>query len=564
MRQFLTQAITQRPALFGATLITVFILKLSLFAPALLLGAVIDNLSLDSSAESLTIPYLLCGYALVILVTAAVAPIQTYALTRLVQQTVKDRSISWIAEIFKKEFCVFNNLRIGHLIKATDRGITAHEQILNFFITVGLPLIIEILVVSILFVHFGGAQLFAALLTASCIYLYVCHRIIQWRTRHINEVNDSEDEVSERLFSTLRAARSIKLEGAAEQTLSPLNLAFERYARCATTVASSAAALGSAKMLFIGLSTCGLLVWGVRNQGMTNPTLTIGELVALCSIAGGFLTNISGIAEAYRSAHQFMADKVKLQQTLSLPRFDGPDRSLKPPASPISSLELAACEVSGRHMTLDAPLRFKSDESVAITGPSGAGKSTLLELLAGMDGAYRQHLSLNGICVQRIRGASQLRALRYCPQSPVFLPGDLESGVMYGHAAGPELLEQARELSLDALLSQLNLNDSASNLSGGQAKRLSLLRLLNRPGRFNLFDEPTASLDQELAMATWDTLMDAFKGKGLICVTHDIEALARFDRVLVIQQGRIVADGPWHLLRREAGLLNGIAEMAER
>lgn len=332
MRHFLTQAITQRPALFGATLITVFILKLSLFAPALLLGAIIDNLSLDSSAESLTIPYPLGGYALVILVTAAVAPIQTYALTRLVQQTVKDRSISWIAEIFKKEFGVFNNLRIGHLIKSTDRGITAHEQILNFFITVGLPLIIEILVVSILFVHFGGAQLFAALLTASCIYLYVCHRIIQWRTRHINEVNDSEDEVSERLFSTLRAARSIKLEGAAEQMLSPLNLAFERYARCATTVASSAAALGSAKMLFIGLSTCGLLVWGVRNQGMTDPTLTIGELVALCSIAGGFLTNISGIAEAYRSAHQFMADKVKLQQTLSLPRFDGPDRSLKPPA----------------------------------------------------------------------------------------------------------------------------------------------------------------------------------------------------------------------------------------
>lgn len=277
MRRFLAQAITQRPALFGATLITIFILKLSLFAPPLLLGSIIDNLSLDNSGENLAIPYLLGGYALVILVTAAVAPIQTYVLTRLVQQTVKDRSISWMAEIFRKEFSIFNNLRIGHLIKATDRGITAHEQILNFFVTVGLPLIIEILVVSVLFVHFGGAQLFAALLTASCIYLYVCHRIIQWRTRHINDVNDSEDEVSERLFSTLRAARSIKLEGAAEQTLSPLNLAFERYARCATTVASSAAALGSAKMLFIGLATCGLLVWGVRNQGMTNPTLTIGS-----------------------------------------------------------------------------------------------------------------------------------------------------------------------------------------------------------------------------------------------------------------------------------------------
>jgi ATP-binding cassette subfamily B protein len=179
MRRFLAQAITERPALFGATLITIFVLKLSLFAPPLLLGSIIDNLSLNNSAEKLTIPYLLGGYALIILVTAAVAPIQTYVLTRLVQQTVQDRSISWIAEILKKEFCVFNSLRIGHLIKATDRGITAHEQILNFFITAGLPLIIEILVVSALFMHFGGAQLFAVLLTASCIYLFVCHRIIQ-------------------------------------------------------------------------------------------------------------------------------------------------------------------------------------------------------------------------------------------------------------------------------------------------------------------------------------------------------------------------------------------------
>lgn len=564
MRRFLTQAITERPVLFGATLFTVFALKLSLFAPPLLLGSIIDNLSVSNGAEVLTIPYLLGGYALIIMTTAAVGPIQTYVLTRLVQQTVKDRSINWIAEILRKEFSVFNSLKIGHLIKATDRGITAHEQILNFFVTAGLPLIIETLVVSALFMHFGGTQLFAALLAGSCFYLFVCHRIIHWRTRHINEVNDSEDEVAERLFCTLRAARSIKLEGAADQTLSPLNVAFERYARCATTVASSAAALGSAKMLFIGLSTCGLLVWGVRNQSMMKPTLTIGELVALCSIAGGFLTNISGIAEAYRSAHQFMADKVKLQQTLNLPRFDGPNRSLVPPALPTSSLELAACVVSGRNLTLGASLRFESHESVAITGPSGAGKSTLLELLAGMDEGYRQHLYFNDVCVQRISGASQLRALRYCPQNPIFLPGDLKAGVMYGHLAGPALMRQARQLSLDSLLSELSLNDTASNLSGGQAKRLSLLRLFNRPGCFNLFDEPTASLDRELSMATWDTLMEVFEGKGLICVTHDIEALARFDRVLIIQQGKLAADGPWHLLKKQIGLLNGIAETVER
>jgi len=80
-----------------------------------------------------------------------------------------------------------------------------------------------------------------------------------------------------------------------------------------------------------------------------------------------------------------------------------------------------------------------------------------------------------------------------------------------------------------------------------------LLRLINKPGQFNLFDEPSASIEPQLANVVWDLLFDTFDQRGLICVTHDVSSLDRFDRVIVMQNGVIVGDGPWcELVQRSA------------
>ncbi|MCY1456532.1 Macrolide export ATP-binding/permease protein MacB [compost metagenome] len=90
---------------------------------------------------------------------------------------------------------------------------------------------------------------------------------------------------------------------------------------------------------------------------------------------------------------------------------------------------------------------------------------------------------------------------------------------------------------------ELDLDARAESISGGEARRLTLLRLLNQPGEFNFFDEPTAGLDAASAERTWDLLFEAFKGRGLICVTHDQSALSRFDRVITLSEGRIISQG---------------------
>jgi ATP-binding cassette subfamily B protein/ATP-binding cassette subfamily B protein RtxE len=538
MLSFIKETLHSRKALFISATAMTILLKVSVFLPVILLGRIIDDLSAGSDANASGLTWLLAGLAFSVVLQSVIAPLHTYQLVSLVQLTLKEKSIQWTKAILGKEFEQFASLRLGGLIKAVERGITAHEKLLTFFITSGLPLIVESALVGVIFAYLGGGRIFLALLAVSAVYMGLYGVLVSWRRPGLITVNFHEDLVSSRLFETLHAGKTIKLENACDQALEPLCGSFTDYALAATKVASTGAVLGSVRILYLGLSTACLLAWGVQDQLSSTPRLTIGELVAVYSVAGMFLSNFSGLAEAYRAVDQFLVDKRRLQELLTLD--DLIECVQVPPDFQVSSLSLAEA-----HPFPDQALHFYPEETVAIIGPSGAGKTTLLETLAGTLKARRLHLCLNGLQIQPADIAGYLSRVRYCPQNPVFLEGVFAHSVLFGQGASPALAQAVDALGLRHLIENRPVAEGAKNISGGEAKRLSLLRLINRPGDFNLFDEPTASLDPKAATLVWDTLFQHLGQRGLICATHDPQAFSRFDRVIVISHGAVVADGPW-------------------
>ncbi|PPA04838.1 ABC transporter [Pseudomonas sp. MWU12-2312b] len=547
MQTFIRTACKAHVALLVSTITTIIILKLIALAPPLLLGNVIDTLNSDDRATLNTLLLLTGGFILAGCVQAIINPLQVFFLSKLVQKVVMDASTHWVAQLMRKEFIPFSSWRIGHFIKSVERGITAHEQLLTFFVTVGLPLCLEFLIVGCAFAYMGGIGIFIAMSSLGVVYLFVACRIIRWRRKHLDAVNEQEDELSALLFSTLSTGKSIKLEAAEYTATQPLNSAFKHYADAAITVASSGGVLSGTKVLFVSLSTGGLLSWGVLDQLTNEPSISVGQMVAIFSIAGSFLLNITALTEGYRVLDQFLADQRRLQQLLSLPNFDD-NRTAQIKPRDESTLTLEPCVVSDNGMIrlrIENAITFTQGQSVAITGPSGAGKSTLLEALAGLHVQLRSHLNIDCLPVSRLSAQTHLNVLRYCPQSPQFLEGTFKNSVLFGVAESPCLNQAIQRLNLEEVVGHRHLTENASNISGGEAKRLSLLRLINRPGRFNLFDEPSASIEPKLATPVWELLFDTFAGRGLICVTHDVSHLHRFDRVIVMQNGTIVDDGPW-------------------
>jgi ATP-binding cassette subfamily B protein len=557
MITFLKETLHSRKTLFMSATGMTILLKGSTIVPALILGSIIDNLTTKEGIDASGVFLLLALLCTATILQSIINPIQTYQLVSLVQATLKEKSIQWTQSILGKEFEQFSSLRLGGLIKSVERGITAHEKFLTFSITSGLPLIIESGLIAVIFVYVGGTEIFLTLLAASAGYILLYHHLISWRRPYLIEVNNQEDSVSSKLFETLHAGKAIKLEQTCNCALTPLFDSYANYAQSATKVASTGAILGSVRIIYLGTSTAALLAWGIQDQLTASPQLTIGNLVAIFSIAGMFLNNFSGLAEAYRTLDQFLVDKKRLQEVLSL------DDLIESVQTPRSNRFLSL-RLSAFHPITDKPLHFHAEQSVAIIGPSGGGKTTLLETLAGTLKPQRHHLGFNDEQMQSSDIEAYLSRVRYCPQNPVFLEGFFGHSVLFGREESPPLVRAIDALELQELVENRPITEGAKNISGGEAKRLSLLRLINRPGDFNLFDEPTASLDQETGYRVWETFFLHFHKRGLICATHDLAALPRFDRVIVMKQGAVIADGPWCELKNDSGILEVLTQISTR
>lgn len=450
----------------------------------------------------------------------------------------------WCRALLDKRFEVYGHLHGGTLVKVLDRGITAQERWLGFLIGSAWPVLAETLVMATLFIYMGATSALLGLVPLSLSYLWANDRLVRWRRPHIEGVNAREDEMAEQWVDTFAIATTVKLEKAEDAAMEPVNRTLSEYAQSAVRVATSGGCLQGLKVLFIGSGSAGLLMWGIHDQMLETPKLTLGELVALFTLVSGLLAGVAQLGETWRVLDQFRLDKRKLEHWLQLPLFGAVTTDDAAPGDENAGLQISPCRLSARNtlqLQVDEPLLVRPGERVALVGPSGCGKTTLLHALAGTVFSLRDHVRLHGRCITHIEPREQFDRLRLCPQDAHFVPGPLPRAVLFEHAHERHEIERwLTRLGLDKDWYDLELDARANSISGGEARRLTLLRILNRAGDFNFFDEPTSGLDAHSATQTWDLLFESLRGRGLVCATHDRSALHRFDRVITMSNGRIV------------------------
>lgn len=562
-------ALVSRPWKVVQVLLFVSLSKLTFVAAPILLGHIVDGLT-SAGGYSKQVPVLLVAFCMAGVVQVVVSPLQSLYLSRLVQDCVYESSLQWARHVMGKGFDVFSAMRVGGLINTVDRGITAYEKMLGFLLVSGVPLLVETLIVGCVLLFYGGAWVFCTVLCAAGGYLLINHRIIRWRRAHIDDLNDQEDEVAASFVQTFTAAKAIKCESTPESAFSSLDGAYRNYAVAAIRIGFSASILGSAKALFICLSTAGILLFGFMDQLSETPFMTVGEMVAMFTIATAFFNSVASVAEAHRFTDQFSSDQTRFQQILGLPDFRPGHPAEREDRSEVKTLALQPLCVQrpgASILELVEPLSINKGEHVAIVGASGAGKTTLLEALAGVLLESSNALTIDGTPVSGVASKDQFSLLRYCPQFPCVLSGPIVDSVLFGQGCDQnELACYLRLLALPRLALELNTFEVANqgtNLSGGELKRLSLLRVMLRPGAFNLFDEPTASLDSASAEQVWGLLFKRFEGRSLICATHDLKALGRFDRVLFLDDGKLLAAGRWDQLSGDERIVSALQQVRE-
>ena len=203
--------------------------------------------------------------------------------------------------------------------------------------------------------------------------------------------------------------------------------------------------------------------------------------------------------------------------------------------------------VPGKMLVAEATFEIHKGETVAIVGPSGSGKSSLLRLLNRLDEPTEGTVYLNDVDYRQLWPQELRRRVGMVLQRPFLFPGSVAENLQFGpRQRGQELGAAAVENLLAGVgLSSFGSRD-ISNLSGGEAQRVSFARALANSPEALLLDEPTSALD-EAAKRDVETLIQQIgQEQGIACVlvTHDVAQAARLAvRVLILEAGHIVRSG---------------------
>jgi len=196
-------------------------------------------------------------------------------------------------------------------------------------------------------------------------------------------------------------------------------------------------------------------------------------------------------------------------------------------------------------------LKIKAGEKVGIIGQTGAGKSTILRMLTGLDIASKGSLFIDGHDLNTIHPIELRQNIGVMPQEPFLFSGSLKENIELSHPVSKErLMEVVKMTGLENLIKKsgqgdgLQVGEGGTNLSVGQRHLVAMARAVVNDPSILILDEPTTGLDIGLEKALVNKMKKIVEEKTLIVITHRFTALDLVDRVIVLSDGKIVADGP--------------------
>ena len=298
----------------------------------------------------------------------------------------------------------------------------------------------------------------------------------------------------------------------------------------------------------------GLVLWlGVT--AVTSGRMTLGTLLVVLAYLSSLYGPIRALARLARTLARGAASRERILEVLDSGEVVPEAADPLPAGPPRHGLALRGvwfAYTEGNPVLRHLDLEVAAGERVCVVGPTGAGKSTLLALLQRFYDPDAGAIELDGVDLRRLGLGSLRNQLALVPQDPWMLDGTIADNIGFGRpdASQAELEAAATLTGLDEILRRLpdgwdtQIGEGGVRLSGGQRRRVALARAILRDASVLLLDEPTSGLDAASEQAVLDALDRAAEGRTVVSVSHRLGLAARADRVVVLDGGRVVEQGP--------------------
>jgi len=444
----------------------------------------------------------------------------------------------------------------------------------NIFTSIALTLVMDISMALVTgFILFQmNPQLFAIIVFMTAVSMFLVF-IFKQPYKAINEEQMQQSAtLNSQIIEGLRAVETIKGNANEQEELDCIEREYIKSLRIGYKESMLSNVQGTISSVISNIGNLVLMYVGIMQ--VVNNELSLGSYMAFMTLSGYFMNPIGNLVSLQLSIQEANISMKRLSEIMDYEQENG-NEDLYQELQKIDG-DVCFSHVSFRYGNRkpalnDVSFTIEKGKKVAIVGASGSGKSTIAKLLLKYYEPESGEITIDGVDIQEYSNTSLRKAISYVPQNIELFSKSIFDNIRISkrNASMDEVKDAAKAADAHDFIKKLPmqyhtfLEEAGNGLSGGEKQRIALARAFLKENEFYIMDESTSNLDFATENVIFDMIYNKFRRKTVLIIAHRLATIKNCDRIIVIDQGKIVEQGTHDELLQAKGQYYRLWEMQQ-